>query len=101
VHRQQPGSLVDWKPTVRPGFDLKMGYSGIFFVKEEKIARINWAGIRQLMRLITSTDQLHVHPLRMQPRGGTEALKYFSFHPFTGRIAHTPQAGSQEAATEG
>jgi hypothetical protein len=74
MHRQQAGSLVHWKSAVWARLDLKVCYSGVFFVEKEYIAWIGWAGIRQLMRLLTSTDQLHVHPLRMQPREGTEAV---------------------------
>jgi len=73
VHRQQPGGLFHRKPAVWSGFDLKVGHSSTFFMEKENIAGKSRAGICQLLRMFTSADHLHVHPLRMQPRDGTEA----------------------------
>jgi len=74
MHCQQPGGLVYGKPTVWSGAYMKVGHASVFFVKKENIARKSRTGIGQLLRLIISSHHLHMHPLRMQPRGGTEAF---------------------------
>jgi hypothetical protein len=39
MHRQQPRGLIDWKSAVRARLDMKVPYSGVFFVEKENIAR--------------------------------------------------------------
>jgi len=73
VHRQQPGGLVYGKPAVWSGVDMKVGYSRAPFIEKVNIAGKSWAGICHLMRMFTSADELHLHPLRMQSRDETEA----------------------------
>ncbi len=80
--------MVQGKPPVRPGFNVKVRHSSVFFVEKEDIARKTWAGIHLLLRMLTSADHLHVHPLRMQPRDGTEANEVFVLHPSTRGIPH-------------
>src|SRR6266851_2593756 len=71
--------IFTWLPTDFPAsnslsaFDLKVGHSSTCFMEKENIAGKSRAGICQLLRMFTSADHLHVHPLRMQPRDGTEA----------------------------
>jgi hypothetical protein len=60
---------------------MKMRHASVFFIEKEDIAGKSRAGIRQLMRLLTSADHLHVHPLRMQPRDETEANEFLFFAP--------------------
>ncbi len=73
MHCQQPGGLVYGEPAVWSGAHMKVCDSSVFFVKKENIARKSRTGIRQLLRLFISSHHLHMHPLRMQPRDGTEA----------------------------
>jgi hypothetical protein len=76
MHGQQSGGLIDRETAVGPGLYMEMGYSRVLFVKEEGIAVGDGTGSQQLMRMVTSADYLHVHPLRMQPRDGTEANEF-------------------------
>ena len=69
-----------------------MGDSRVFFVEEVNVAVRNGLGSSQMMWMVIPTDYLHVHPLRMQPRDGTEANDYFFFAPQAGR----PQTGHIE-----
>ena len=62
VHCQEPSGLVQGKPPVRPGFNVKVRHSSVFFVEKEDIARKTWAGIHLLLWMLTSADHLHVHP---------------------------------------
>jgi hypothetical protein len=73
MHCQQPGGLVYGKSAVWSGTDMKVGHSSVFLVEKENIARKSRAGIYQLLWMFTSANHLHMHPLRMQPRDGTEA----------------------------
>jgi hypothetical protein len=38
MHGQQTGGLLDRKPTIRTGLHMKVGDSGIFFVKEVQVS---------------------------------------------------------------
>src|SRR5690242_13481803 len=71
VHGEQSSCLVYWKASIRPCLHVKMGDSGVLFIKIVKITRDFWAGTVQLM-LFTSADKLHAHP-SVQPRETTEA----------------------------
>ena len=73
MHRQQPGRLVYRKPAVWSSVHMKVGYSSALFIEKENIAEKSWLGICQLLRMFTSANDLHMHPLRMQPRDGIEA----------------------------
>jgi hypothetical protein len=73
MHCQQPGGLVYGKPAVWSDADMKVGHSSIFFVEKENIARKSSARICQLLWMFTSAHHLHMHPLRMPPRDGTQA----------------------------
>jgi len=57
---------------------MEVRYSGILFVEDKNLAPNCRAGIRQVLRMLTPADQLHVHPLRMQSRYPAEASR-FSF----------------------
>ncbi len=92
VHRQQPRRLVYRKSPVWAGLHVKMGRPGILFIKEEDVARKRGTGIWHLLRMVTSADRLHVHPLRMQPRDGTEAYQILIFAPRRGPF---PTLGKQ------
>src|SRR5467141_3702609 len=85
MHRQKASGLIDWKSAVRARLDMKVPYSGIFFVEKENIARKCCLRIRQLMRMCTSADHLHLHPLRMRPRAETEADEFSILRPSTKR----------------
>ena len=86
MHRQETCGLLNRESTVRACGDLEVRDSGVFFVEKIDITRKCWAGIRQMMRLLTSADQLQVHPLRMQPRCGNEAISFLFFAPFQDAI---------------
>ncbi|PYT61799.1 MAG: hypothetical protein DMG35_08625 [Acidobacteria bacterium] len=90
MHRQKSCGLLYWEPSIRIGLDMEMRYSSIFFIKEENLTGGNRLGAEQLLRTVTSVDYLHVHPLRMQPRDGTEANQVFILCPSTRQI---PRAG--------
>ena len=47
--------------------------------------------------MITSAENLHVHPLRMQPRDGTEALMFHVSSPLDEARPQTGQTVRQEA----
>src|SRR5215470_6785526 len=64
-----------------------MSDSRVSFVEEVDIAGRSGLGSGQMMRMVTSADYLHVHPLRMQPRDGTEANGLFFLCPSS---RHTP-----------
>lgn len=77
MHSEKPGGLINGKTAVGAGLNMKMGHSRILFVKEEDIAVRHGARRQQLLRIVTSADHLHVHPLRMQPRDGPKLLSFF------------------------
>src|SRR5947208_17160646 len=86
MHCQQPGGLVYGKPAVLSSADIKVGQSSVFFVEKENVARKTRARICQLLWMFISANHLHMHPLRMQPRNGTEASEFPAFRPSTRRI---------------
>ena len=102
MHRQQPGGLVYGKPAVWSGADIKVGHSSVFFVEKENIARKSRARICQLLWMFTSANHLHMHPLRMQPRDGTEASEFPAFRPSTRRIPPCDkQSGKKSKKADG
>ena len=101
MHRQEPCGLINWKAAVRTCLDMKVRHSRVLFVEEVNIARKCRAGIRQLMRLLTSADNLHMHPLRMRPGAGTKAVEFSILCPSTRRVPQIGYSVKQEAVTAG
>jgi len=101
MHRKKPSSLVGRKAAVRTGLDMEMRYSGTLFVKEKNFAPSSSAGIRQMLRMLTPADQLHMHPLRMQSRYAAEATRFSFCSPLLEACSPVGVTVRQKAGKEG
>src|SRR5260221_13812186 len=97
MHGQQPGGLVHGEPSIWSGVHMKMGYSSTLLIEKENIAGKRRAGTAQMLWMFTSADNLHVHPLRMQPRDGIEAFSFSNLRPSTRHIPQMEKTARQEA----
>src|SRR5258707_13544585 len=97
MHGQQPGGLVHREPSIWSGVPMKMGYARPLLIEKENIAGKRRAGTPQMLWIFTSADNLHVHPLRMQPRDGTEAFRFSNLCPPTRHIPQMELTARQEA----
>ncbi len=77
-----------------------MSDSRISFVEEVDVTVGDGLGSGQMMRMVTSTDYLHVHPLRMQPRDGTEAYEIFCSLPLEEAGPRLGKLGRSEMSAE-
>jgi len=72
MHGKKSGRLIYRKTPIGSRLHMKVGNARVFFVKEEGIAVGNRTRSEQLMRMVTSADHLHVHPLEcslvMEPK---------------------------------
>ncbi len=77
-----------------------MSDSRISFVEEVDVTMGDGLSSGQVMRMVTSADYLHVHPLRMQPRDGTEAYGLLSFLPLEEARPRLGKLGRSEMSAE-